>query len=138
MARFNTEDEIRRLEANPYVINATDRFINFTAEFKQIFYSRYKETRKPKRILESLGFDIELLGYARIHSITMHVVKEYETRGYFSDLNMRQSGEISPESAAAYKIQYLEKELARTKQENEYLKKIRKLQVQVGHSHGKN
>ena len=138
MARFYTEDEIRRLEANPYVINATDRFINFTAEFKQIFYSRYKETRKPKRILESLGFDIELLGYARIHSITMHVVKEYETRGYFSDLNMRQSGEISPESAAAYKIQYLEKELARTKQENEYLKKSRKLQVQVGHSHGKN
>ena len=124
MARFYTEDEIRRLEANPYVINATDRFINFTAEFKQIFYSRYKETRKPKRILESLGFDIELLGYARIHSITMHVVKEYEARGYFSDLNMRQSGEISPESAAAYKIQYLEKELARTKQENEYLKKI--------------
>lgn len=124
MARFYTEDEIRRLEANPYVINATDRFINFTAEFKQIFYNRYKETRKPKRILESLGFDIELLGYARIHSITMHVVKEYETRGYFSDLNMRQSGEISPESAAAYKIQYLEKELARTKQENEYLKKI--------------
>ena len=124
MARFYTEDEIRRLEANPYVINATDRFINFTAEFKQIFYSRYKETRKPKRILESLGFDIELFGYARIHSITMHVVKEYEARGYFSDLNMRQSGEISPESAAAYKIQYLEKELARTKQENEYLKKI--------------
>ena len=109
MARFYTEDEIRRLEANPYVINATDRFINFTAEFKQIFYSRYQETRKPKRILESLGFDIELLGYARIHSITMHVVKEYEARGYFSDLNMRQSGEISPESAAAYKIQYLEK-----------------------------
>jgi hypothetical protein len=72
--------------------------------------------------LESLGFDIELLGYARIHSITMHIVKEYETRGYFSDLNMRQSGEISPESASAYKIQYLEKELARTKQENEYLK----------------
>ena len=124
MARFYTEDEITRLEANPYVISATDRFINFTAEFKQIFYSRYKETRKPKRILESLGFDIELLGYARIHSITMHVVKEYEARGYFSDLNMRQSGEISPESAAAYKIQYLEKELARTKQENEYLKKI--------------
>lgn len=124
MARFYTEDEIRRLEANPYVINATDRFINFTAEFKQTFYSRYKETRKPKRILESLSFDIELLGYARIHSITMHVVKEYETRGYFSDLNMRQSGEISPESASAYKIQYLEKELARTKQENEYLKKI--------------
>ena len=123
MARFYTEDEIRRLEANPYVINATDRFINFTAEFKQILYSRYKETRKPKHIFESLGFDIELLGYARIHSITMHVVKEYETRGYFSDLNMRQSGEISPESAAAYKIQYLEKELARTKQENEYLKK---------------
>ena len=124
MARFYTEDEIRRLEANPYVINATDRFINFTAEFKQIFYSRYKETRKPKRILESLGFDIELLGYARIHSITMHVVKEYETRGYFSDLNMRQSGEISPESASVYKIQYLEKELVRAKQENEYLKKI--------------
>ena len=124
MARFYTEDEIRRLEANPYVINATDRFINFTAEFKQTFYSRYKETRKPKRILESLGFDIELLGYARIHSITMHVVKEYETRGYFSDLNMRQSREISPESAFAYKIQYLEKELARAKQENEYLKKI--------------
>ena len=124
MARFYTEDEIRRLEANPYVINATDRFINFTAEFKQVFYSRYKETRKPKRILESMGFDIELLGYARIHSITMHVVKEYETRGYFSDLNMRQSGEISPESASAYKIQYLEKELARAKQENEYLKKI--------------
>jgi hypothetical protein len=124
MARFYTEDEITRFEANPYVISATDRFINFTAEFKQIFYSRYKETRKPKRILESLGFDIELLGYVRIHSITMHVVKEYETRGYFSDLNMRQSGEISPESASAYKIQYLEKELARTKQENEYLKKI--------------
>ena len=67
MARFYTEEEIRRLEANPYVINATDRFINFTAEFKQIFYSRYKETRKPKRILESLGFDIELFGCCFLH-----------------------------------------------------------------------
>jgi len=53
-----------------------------------------------------MNFDIELLGYARMHSITMHVVKAYETRGYFSDLNMRQSGEMSPESASAYKIQW--------------------------------
>lgn len=36
MARFYTEDEIRQLEANPHVINAADRFINFTAEFKQL------------------------------------------------------------------------------------------------------
>lgn len=124
MAKFLTEDEIRQLEKNPYVISASDRFIFFTAEFKRIFYDRYMETKKPKRILESMGFDTDLLGYARIHSITMHTVKEYETRGFFSDQNIRRNGEICPEAAYAYKIKQLEEALARTKQENEYLKKI--------------
>lgn len=124
MAKFFTESEIEQLERNSYVISATDRFIFFTAEFKGIFYTHYMETKKPKQILESLGLDTELLGYARVHSITMHIVKEYKKQGFFSDQNLRASGALCPETAYTYKIKYLEKELARTKQENEYLKKI--------------
>lgn len=124
MAKFFTEDEIRQLEENAYVISVNDRFIFFKAEFKRIFYNQYLETRKPKRILESMGFDTEMLGYARIHSITMHISNEFKARGFFSDESIRRSGEICPETACAFKIQYLEKELARAKQENEFLKKI--------------
>ena len=124
MAKFFTEDEIRKLEENPYVLIVNDRFIFFTAEFKRLFYNQYLETKKPKRILTAMVIDAELLGYARIHSITMHISNEFKARGFFSDESIRRSGEICPETACAFKIQYLEKELARTKQENEFLKKI--------------
>ena len=107
MAKFFTVDEIRQLEENPYVLIVNDRFIFFTAEFKRLFYNQYLETKKPKRILTAMGVDAE-----------------FKARGFFSDESLRRSGEICPETAFAFKIQYLEKELARTKQENEFLKKI--------------
>ena len=123
MAKYFTEDDIRQLEENQYVLSVNERFIFFTAEFKRL-YNQYLVTKKPKRILTAMGVDAELLGYARIHSITMHISNEFKSRGFFSDESIRRSGEICPETACAFKIQYLEKELARTKQENEFLKKI--------------
>ena len=64
-----------------------------------------------------------MLGPTRVHSITMHIVKEFKQKGCFSD-KILSAKENYTEMAKDYRIKYLEDELERTRQENIYLKKI--------------
>ena len=62
---FSTE-QVEALNANPYVLQATDKRITYTEEFKALFVRRYKEGFTPRRIFLDAGFDVDALGYKRI------------------------------------------------------------------------
>ena len=85
-AKMLSIEEIARLKSYPYVVDATERFVYFTAEFKERFYKEYQNGRKPKRILTDMGLDTNLLGKCRINSIKLHVLQQAQGKGGFTDL----------------------------------------------------
>jgi transposase-like protein len=119
-----SEGEIIELKTSPYVVEVTERFIYFSAEFKQRFYEEYQLGKKPKRVMAELGIPPDILGTTRIHGIRGHILDEVKRGNGFSDLRNRpfkdRSADISPEE----KISRLEHELAYTRQELAFVKKI--------------
>ena len=68
--RAFTEEELKALRANPYVKSATAKMIRFTVAFKEEFWRRYNgEGQSPRKIMEKLWFDPEVLGQQRIDGI---------------------------------------------------------------------
>jgi transposase-like protein len=119
-----SEGEILELRASPYVVGVTERFVYFSAEFKQRFYEEYKSGKKPKRIIADLGLSPDILGKSRIYGLKRHVIEEVKRGRGFSDLRNSpfkdKPADVSPEE----KISRLEHELAYTRQELEFVKKI--------------
>ena len=120
-----TEEEQEILRKNPYVADVTSQFVYFTAEFKEEFYKLYTAGKKPKKIVEALGIDPKLIGQSRINGLKRHIMEDLqEGKGFTemgSDTAMANYGKPpSPE----VKIRRLEQELAYTKQELEFVKKI--------------
>jgi|GEM_PF-5690493 len=44
-------EEIMALKLSPYVVEATERFLYFSAEFKQRFYDEYQEGKSHSQLL---------------------------------------------------------------------------------------
>jgi hypothetical protein len=122
--KFLSEGEIRELKASPYVVEATERFVYFSAEFKQRFYDEYQCGKKLRLIVTGLGIDPGILGMTRIYGIRRHILEEVKRGRGFSDLRngplKYKTTDISPEE----KIGRLEHELAYMRQELEFVKKI--------------
>jgi transposase-like protein len=119
-----SDGEILELKASRYVVEATERFVYFTAEFKQLFYEGYRSGKKLKRIISELGIDPEILGMSRIYGLRGHILQEVKRGKGFSDLRNSpfkdRASELSPEE----KIARLEHELAYMRQELAFVKKI--------------
>lgn len=123
-AKLLTSEEITKLKNYPYVVDATERFVYFTAEFKERFYKEYQNGRKPKRILTDMGLDTNLLGKCRINSIKLHVLQQAQSKSGFTDLEGSRFRDIIRDKSPDDKIKRLEHELAYTRQELEFVKKL--------------
>ncbi len=135
-----TDAEMASLLSSEYVVQVTSQFVYFSGGFKQQFYREYQAGKKPKKIIESMGIDPDILGQSRINGIKCHIFQDLRTGKGFT--------EITSENAAAQtgkpltpevKIRRLEHELAYTKQELEFVKKLlpvagRKKNDLCGHS----
>lgn len=123
---FSNED-VEILKNNKYTYNATNRTIKFTVEFKQLFYNKLQEGNYPPKIIEDLGYDINIIGAKRSYGIALHIREEYRVNGGFhegripSTIEQRlTNNEITPSKALIHmntRITYLEQQI-------EYLKKI--------------
>lgn len=123
---FSNED-IEILKNNKYTYNVTNRTIRFTVEFKQLFYNKLQEGNYPPKIMEDLGYDINIIGVKRSYGIALHIREEYRVNGVFhegripSTIEQRlANNEIAPSKALIQmntRITYLEQQI-------EYLKKI--------------
>lgn len=118
-----TMDEIKILKQNSYTKNVTGNYIRFTVEFKEKFLEMRKEGMLPRNIIKQLGYDINILGEARINGISQHIKEQArsadglrENRIYnFSNKNNNTPSKV---------LIHLESEVEYLKSEIEYIKKI--------------
>jgi len=123
-----TEEEVKALRAHPYVKNATTKMIRFTTEFKEEFWRRHKEECKPPRkIVEEMGLDPELLGQGRIEGILIHLRDQMKMGEPFRDVRKVPKGrtilddqDLTP-SKALLRMQH---QIAYLDQEIEFIKKL--------------
>ena len=122
-----TEDMIRALSGNPNVEKITEKSIFFTKAFKEKLY-REKETGKPiKEILRENGIDPEILGESRVSGLSYLINMPNKSGRKVKD---RLNNEyvripIREDEPVEERVKQLEHELAYTRQEVEFLKKLR-------------
>lgn len=124
MKELSKEEQEKLLESK-YIQDVTSRFVYFTAEFKELFYREYQGGKSPKRILQEFGIDTDILGQSRINGLRYHIDQDLKRGKGFTEMKGEVSAKkrsqcITPET----KIRRLEHELAYTKQELEFVKKI--------------
>ena len=123
-----TDEEKKILRGNPYTYKVTQCHLNFTAEFKELFWKEYSEGMVPTDILRNHGYDPEMLGETRINGIRLHIKAEFEKEGGFSNRRRQRNTSASKANHGAAtlgeEIRELRNEVEYLRQEVEFLKKI--------------
>ena len=120
-----TKEQIQQLSANKNVRQVSESTVSFREEFTRRYYSERINGKRPEDIFRENGIDPEILGKSRIKSYDVHTRQKAEREAGFSDerkLNQRRS-KNAPQTDTD-RITQLEHELAYTRQEVEFLKKI--------------
>ena len=123
-----TKKELKELNENPYTLKATKNKISHTAEFKQVFWTKYQAGESPRNILIDLGYEPTMFGQKRIYSLVQHIKKQALSGNGFTEgpnrnkrVKIVSNEEFTPESFAQ-----MQHEVLYLKQEVEFLKKITK------------
>ena len=126
-----TAREMKLLKANPYTFKVTKNKLYFTIEFKETFWTAYQAGMAPRKILEDLGYDLEMFGQKQIDSMVQSMKRQAESRNGFrqgENRTRRKKDELSiQEGEAAQPKETLEtilNEVKYLRQEVEFLKKI--------------
>jgi len=78
-----TAREMKLLGANPYTFKVTKKKLYFTVEFKETFWTAYQAGVAPRKILEDLGYDLEMFGQKQIDSMVQRMKRQAESRRGF-------------------------------------------------------
>lgn len=122
-----TKEQVERLGLSRYVASVTNTTVRFTAEFKKHFLDERKSGRDVREIFRECGIDPDILGEKRISGFCYQVNKKAKQNEDFSDKregNHRKKTE-GEAGTVEERISRLENELAYTRQEVEFLKKLR-------------
>ena len=127
-----TKREIQILKSNPYTYRVTESQIFYTKEFKEEFWRRYQEGETPRKIVEELGYDPDMLGAARLSVLQINIKKQALRPGGFTEGKGRKkslksgmySVDYNPSDETVVKMQH---EIMYLRQEVEFLKKITSL-----------
>jgi transposase-like protein len=120
-------EEIAELRSSPYVASIIGNRINFTPEFKRMAYDQITSGKTMREVFEEHGIDPEILGDSRVWGFAEKLRAKAEREEGFADLrgqNMRKPAKETKEQTLANRVEQLEHELAYTRQEVEFLKKI--------------
>lgn len=120
-------EELAQLRSCPYVSSIISGRINFTPEFKRVAYEQLTSGKTMREIFEEHGIDPEILGDKRIYAFTHKLREKADHDEGFADLrsqNTRKPAKETRERTLATRVEQLEHELAYTRQEVEFLKKI--------------
>ena len=95
--RLFTENDILSLSLNPNVKHVSEKSITYTDEFKANFMIKYLAGNSPTRILESAGFDKDMIGYKRIERAASRWEKDYTTNSWdgLKDSRKENTGRLS-------------------------------------------
>ena len=120
-------EEIAELRECPFVSSIISGRIKFTPEFKRMAYNQLINGKSMREIFEENGIDPEILGDARIWGFAQKLRANADREGGFEDQrgsNSRKPAKGTKEQALSARVEQLEHELAYTRQEVEFLKKI--------------
>ena len=121
-------EEIEVLRSSPYVAGVIEDRISFTPEFKRMAYAELNDKKTMREIFAEHGIDPKILGNRRIWGFTYNLRESAARDEGFADLrehNCRRSAVETREQTLSARVEQLEHELAYTRQEVEFLKKIR-------------
>ena len=126
-----TAKEMKLLNANPYTFKATKSKLYFTIEFKEAFWTAYQAGMAPRKILEDLGYNLEMFGQKQIDSIVQSIKRQAQSGDGFrqgENRTRRKKDELSiPEGTSVESQEALTNILNEVKylrQEVDFLKKI--------------
>ena len=134
MAKELTKEEREILRKSPHVSTVVGNRISFTPEFKRMAYQEMTDGKALKTILYEHGISPEMLGESRIWGMAEKLRAKADREEGFEDLrgqNKRKKPKESPEQSLAAKVEQLQHELAYTRQEVEFLKKIRSADLEA-------
>ena len=123
-----TREQVEELQKNPYVVSVTERYINYTEEFKVLFLADYESGLTPSVIFQKYGIDPQVLGAKRRSAFIQRVKNESKRLSGFKDTRKGNSGrprtkDLTPEEEIA-RLKHKNKLL---QQENDFLKRIRSI-----------
>ena len=125
-------EEIAELRSNPYVAKVIGNMISFTPEFKRMAYDQITSGKTMREVFEEHGIDPEILGDSRIWGFAEKLRAKAEREEGFTDLreqNMRKPVKETKEQTLKVRVEQLEHELAYTRQEVEFLRQHRAIQI---------
>ena len=122
-----TPEEIAVLQENPWIESVSRQHILYSEDFKKEAYRELMDGKSMHTIFFEHGINPEVVGDGRIYVLTCRLRKRADSEDGFKDLranNQRRSAKPSKEQTLAARVSDLEHELAYTRQEVEFLKKI--------------
>lgn len=117
---------MEQLRKSKYVLSVSSSTVRFSEDFKRLFYQRMHSGEKAKAIFRDCGIDPDILGYYRVKNFSYVLNKAAKREEGFVDKrqnNYRRPPKSEDETVEA-RIKQLEHELAYTRQEVEFLKKL--------------
>lgn len=123
-------DELRK---NPYVASATTNTVRFTEAFKKLAYEKKQQGIPVSETMRQCRIDPEILGASRVEGFSYTLNKRAKQESGFSDgrnENYRRPPKTGEETVEQ-RIRQLENELAYTRQEVEFLKKLQAANMEV-------
>lgn len=80
-----TAEQMEQLKASPHVRKVTSKTVSYTVEFKEHFWRQYNDGVMPVKIFEDAGFDVNLIGDARIYGLLTTLRRTKERGVPFAD-----------------------------------------------------
>lgn len=122
-----TEEQIKVLLNNKYVMNVSFKAITYTDEFKRTYITEHELGKLPRLIFEEHGFDIDIIGMERVKSSDKRWRRAYRKEGILGLSDMRKEQiqrPIDKELSTEQKIERYKAQINLLEAENEILKKI--------------
>ena len=121
-----SRQEVEKLRKNPYIASVTVNTVRFTEAFKELAYEKKHQGISVAETMRRCGIDPEILGVSRVEGFSYTLNKKAKQESGFADgrsENYRRPPKTGEETVEQ-RIRQLENELAYTRQEVEFLKKL--------------
>ena len=118
--------EVEELRKNPFIASVTTNTVRFSEAFKELAYEKKLQGVPVAETMRQCGIDPEILGTSRVEGLSYTLNKKARQENGFSDgrsENYRRPPKTGEETVEQ-RIRQLENELAYTRQEVEFLKKL--------------
>ena len=123
---YFTDEQLRLLEENPYVVKASKKSITYSEEFKELYWIDYQNGMQPIEIFKKYGFDPYAFGARRRDNFTDCLKKQAAREDGFKDTRSKNSGRPSTkELSLEVQLERLKHKNEVLQQENDFLKRVR-------------